>query len=89
MGGAVKSATKTVTKAFRAVKLGKFLSNINPFVALGVLAIGWLFLRARDPELPDYGTNNFYDCSYGYDTCIQRWFYAIFYNIIFLSWTLC
>ena len=65
MGGAVKSATKTVTKAFRAVKLGKFLSNINPFVALGVLAIGWLFLRARDPELPDYGTNNFEETEKG------------------------
>ncbi len=65
MGGAVKSVVEPVTKVFRAVKLGKFLSNINPFVALGVLAIGWLFMRARDPELPDYGTNNFEETEKG------------------------
>ena len=55
MGGAVKK----VTKVFRAVRVFKFLSNINPWVALGVFAVGWLFMRSRKPEIPDYGTNDF------------------------------
>ena len=55
MGGAVKK----VTKVFRAVRVFKFLSNINPWVALGVFAVGWLFMRSRKPDIPDYGTNDF------------------------------
>tara|TARA_Y100001970_G_scaffold267678_1_gene357982 strand:+ start:1435 stop:3606 length:2172 start_codon:yes stop_codon:yes gene_type:complete len=55
MGGVVKKATKV----FRAVRVFKFLSNINPWVALGVFAVGWLFMRSRKPDAPDYGTNDF------------------------------
>ena len=55
MGGVVKK----VTKVFRAVRVFKFLANINPWVALGVFAVGWLFMRSRKPDVPDFGTNDF------------------------------
>ena len=49
-----KKAFKAVTKPFRAVRVFKFLQNINPWVALGIFAVGWLFMRSRKPDLPDY-----------------------------------
>ena len=55
MGGVVKK----VTKVFRAVRVFKFLANINPWVALGVFAVGWLFMRSKKPDAPDFGTNDF------------------------------
>ena len=50
---------KSVTKVFRAVRVFKFLTKLNPWVALGVFAVGWLFMRSRKPDVPDYGTNDF------------------------------
>ncbi len=61
----VSRAVKTVTKVFRAVKIASFLGKINPFVALGVFAVGWLFLRSRKPEVPDFGTNDFEETERG------------------------
>ena len=56
---AFKRAFKAVTKPLRAVRVFKFLSNINPWVALGIFAVGWLFMRSRKPDIPDYGGNDF------------------------------
>ena len=36
MGGIVKSVVKAVSTVAKVVRIGKFLSSINPFVALGV-----------------------------------------------------
>ena len=60
-----KKAVKGAVKVFRAVKVGSFLGKINPFVALGVFAVGWLFLRSRKPEVPDFGTNDFEETEKG------------------------
>ena len=49
-------AAKSAAKVFR---ISKFLKNINPFVALGIFAVGWLFMRTRKPDTPDYGTTDF------------------------------
>ena len=54
-----KRAFKSVTKVFKAVRVFKFLQNINPWVALGIFAVGWLFTRSRKPDTPDYGTTDF------------------------------
>ena len=55
----IKRAFKTVTKVFKPVRVFKFLQNINPWVALGIFAVGWLFMRSRKPDTPDYGTTDF------------------------------
>ena len=68
MGGVVRSVTKVakgVVKAVsgvaKVVRATNFLSKINPFVALGVFAVGWLFMRTmkQQPDVPDFGTNEF------------------------------
>ena len=46
-------------KVFKAVRVFNFLRNLNPWVALGVFAVGWLFSRSRKPDTPDYGTTDF------------------------------
>ena len=65
MGGVVRKVVAPVKKVFKAVRVANFLGNINPFVAIGVLAIGWLFLRSRKPEVPDFGTNDFEETERG------------------------
>ncbi len=50
---------KSVSKVFKVVRVFKFLGNINPFVALGIFAIGWLFLSNRRPDRPDFGDSDF------------------------------
>ena len=50
---------KSVKKVFKAVRVFNFLKNLNPWVALGVFAVGWLFSRSRKPDTPDYGTTDF------------------------------
>ena len=50
---------RTVRRAVSAVKSLKFLKKINPWVALGVFAVGWLFMRSRKPDTPDYGSTDF------------------------------
>ena len=63
--GFFKSVFKAATTVFRAVKAFNFLGSINPFVALGVFAVGWLFVRSRKPEIPDFGTNDFEETERG------------------------
>ena len=65
MGFSISKAFKSVSKVFKAVRAFNFLSNINPFVALGVFAVGWLFIRSRKPEIPDFGTNDFEETERG------------------------
>ena len=61
MGSVVKKAKK----AFKAVRIFNFLKNINPYVALGVFAVGWLFIRSQKPDVPDFGTNDFEETERG------------------------
>ena len=65
MGGAVSKVVEPVKKVFKAVRVFNFLSNINPFVALGVFAVGWLFMRSQKPDVPDFGTNDFEETERG------------------------
>ena len=65
LGSSLRKAVGSVTKVFRAVKAFNFLGKINPFVALGVFAVGWLFIRSRKPDLPDFGTNDFEETERG------------------------
>ena len=65
MGFSISRAFESVTKVFRAVKAFNFLGSINPFVALGVFAVGWLFVRSRKPDVPDFGTNDFEETERG------------------------
>ena len=60
MGGSVTKIIKPVVKAFNI-----FSGNFNPFVALGVMAIGWLFSRSMKPDVPDFGTNDFEETERG------------------------
>ena len=65
LGSSLRKAVGSVTKVFRAVKAFNFLGKINPFVALGVFAVGWLFIRSRKPDVPDFGTNDFEETERG------------------------
>ena len=60
MGGSVKKIIKPVISAFNM-----FSGGFNPFVALGVMAIGWLFMRSMKPDVPDFGTNDFEETERG------------------------
>ena len=62
---AVRKIFKPAVKVFRAVRLFNFLGNINPFVALGIFAVGWLFTRSLKPDVPDFGTNDFEETEKG------------------------
>ena len=64
MGGAVKKAQDVVSPLLSAVNIfsGK---GFNPYVALGIFAIGWLFTRSQKPEIPDFGTNDFEETERG------------------------
>ena len=63
MGGIIRQVKKVTT----AIRTANFLSGlqINPFVALGVFAVGWLFMRSRKPDVPDFGTNDFEETERG------------------------
>ena len=65
MGGAVDKAVDIGKKAFKSVKLFNFLGSMNPFVALGIFAVGWLFMRSQKPDIPDFGTNDFEETEKG------------------------
>ena len=57
-----KWARKQVKKVFKVTKIVRvfnFLKNLNPWVALGVFAIGWLFMSNRRPDRPDFGDSDF------------------------------
>ena len=60
MGGSVKKIIKPIVKVVNI-----FSGNFNPFVALGVMAIGWLFARSMKPDVPDFGTNDFEETERG------------------------
>ena len=60
MGGSVKKIIQPVVSAFNI-----FSGGFNPFVALGVMAIGWLFARSIKPDVPDFGTNDFEETERG------------------------
>ena len=57
----IKRAFKSAAKVFKPVRVFKFFGNAlsNPWVALGIFAVGWLFTRSRKPDTPDYGTTDF------------------------------
>jgi len=59
MGKAFKAVTKPLKKVFKVARILKFLKGINPWVALGIFAVGWLFMRSRKPDTPDYGSTDF------------------------------
>ena len=52
-------AARKVMKVFKVIKAFKFFSKINPWVALGLFAIGWLYFSSRRPESPDFGDSDF------------------------------
>ena len=58
---------KKAKQVAQAIKVTNFLKNINPFVALAIFAIGWIYLRSKNnqPDIPDYGTNNFEETERG------------------------
>ena len=64
MGGIVDAAVglyQGTKKVISATKAFKFLkgAGINPWVALAVFAIGWLYYSTRKPESPDFGDSDF------------------------------
>ena len=63
MGGAVEKAKEIVQPALSVFNI--FSGGFNPFVALGVMAIGWLFTRSMKPDVPDFGTNDFEETERG------------------------
>ena len=60
MGSSVKKIIQPVVSAINI-----FNGGFNPFVALGVIAIGWLFARSMKPDVPDFGTNDFEETERG------------------------
>ena len=62
MGGIVRTVTNTIKKvASPVISAVNIFSGkgFNPYVALGIFAVGWLFSRSKKPEIPDFGTNDF------------------------------
>ena len=64
VGGIVSGGVKAfqaVGNVVKATKAFKFLkgAGINPWVALAVFAIGWLYYSTRKPESPDFGDSDF------------------------------
>ena len=64
MGGAVEKVIDK-GKSFVGTAFSIFSGNFNPYVALGVFAIGWLFSRSLKPDVPDFGTNDFEETERG------------------------
>ena len=64
MGGIVRAVKKVASPVISAVNIfsGK---GFNPYVALGIFAVGWLFSRSKKPEIPDFGTNDFEETERG------------------------
>ncbi len=64
MGGVVETILDKGSKAIGSV-FSIFNGTFNPYVALGVFAIGWLFSRSIKPDVPDFGTNDFEETERG------------------------
>ena len=63
MGGIVETAKNIGRPILSAFNI--FSGNFNPFVSLGIFAIGWLFTRSMKPDVPDFGTNDFEETERG------------------------
>nr|BAR19927.1 phage tail protein [uncultured Mediterranean phage uvMED] len=64
MGKVFKKAKKVFNPVVSIIS-NIFQGNFNPYVALGVFAIGWLFSRSMKPDVPDFGTNDFEETERG------------------------
>jgi hypothetical protein len=64
MGAVVDFITDKGSKVVGTV-FNLFSGGFNPYVALGVFAIGWLFSRSMKPDVPDFGTNDFEETERG------------------------
>ena len=64
MGGVVDKIIDKGSKIIGSA-INVFSGNFNPYVALGVFAIGWLFSRSMKPDVPDFGTNDFEETERG------------------------
>nr|BAR19942.1 phage tail protein [uncultured Mediterranean phage uvMED] len=64
MGKVFKKA-KEVFNPVVSIVSNIFSGGFNPYVALGVFAIGWLFARSMKPDVPDFGTNDFEETERG------------------------
>ena len=70
MGGIVKDIKKgaknLVGSAISVVSSIVGGGSFNPFVALGIFAVSWLFQRSlKAPDVPDFGTNDFEETERG------------------------
>ena len=63
--GRVTRAIRRVFNPVTTIVSNIFSGNFNPYVALGVFAIGWLFSRSMKPDVPDFGTNDFEETERG------------------------
>ena len=62
MGIFDKFIPKPLKKVFSVQKITKvfnWFKDLNPWVTLGIFAIGWLFLSNRRPDRPDFGDSDF------------------------------
>jgi hypothetical protein len=64
MGRVFKKA-KQIFNPVTTIISNLFQGGFNPYVALGVFAIGWLFSRSMKPDVPDFGTNDFEETERG------------------------
>ena len=64
MGKVFKKA-KEVFNPVVSIVSNIFSGGFNPYVALGVFAIGWLFSRSMKPDVHDFGTNDFEETERG------------------------
>ena len=61
MGGIIDTAKDIFSSAAGYIVKKKIFSKLpfNPWIALGVFAIGWLYFSSRRPENPDFGDSDF------------------------------
>ena len=50
---------KKTLKSFKVIKKIFKWAKTNPWVTLGIFAIGWLFMSNRRPDIPDFGDSDF------------------------------
>jgi hypothetical protein len=63
--GRVFEKAKDIFNPVTTIISNLFSGGFNPYVALGVFAIGWLFTRSMKPDVPDFGTNDFEETERG------------------------
>ena len=62
--GILSAAASIISGAGKVLKVSKVIkflrfAGINPWVALAIFAIGWLYYSTRKPESPDFGDSDF------------------------------